>query len=59
MPLGTFHDIGKMIMAEVFPFAYFTVMNRSMQGPHSLALCEREMFELDHAEIGRELAARE
>jgi putative nucleotidyltransferase with HDIG domain len=50
--VGTFHDIGKMIMAEVFPFAYFTVMNRSMQGPHSLALCEREMFELDHALIG-------
>jgi len=50
--VGTFHDIGKMIMAEVFPFAYFTVMNRSMQEPHSLALCEREMFELDHAEVG-------
>ena len=25
--VGAFHDIGKMIMAEVFPFAYFTVMN--------------------------------
>lgn len=49
---GTFHDIGKMILAEVFPFAYFSVMNKSLQGPHSLALCEREMFEMDHAEVG-------
>lgn len=50
--VGTFHDIGKMILAEMFPFAYFTCMNRSLQGPHSLALCEREMFEVDHAQIG-------
>ena len=28
---GAFHDIGKMILAELFPFAYFTAMNRSMQ----------------------------
>ncbi len=49
---GTFHDIGKMILAELFPFAYFTAMNRSMQGPRSLALCETEMFGLNHAEMG-------
>ncbi len=52
--VGAFHDIGKIILAEMFPFAYFTVMNRSLQGPHSLALCEREMFETDHAQIGAE-----
>ena len=50
--VGTFHDIGKVVLAEVFPFAYFTCMNRSLQGPHSLASCERDMFGLDHAEIG-------
>ena len=50
--VGTFHDIGKMILAEAYPFAYFTCMNRSLQGPHALAACERDMFEMDHAEIG-------
>jgi len=49
---GTFHDIGKMILAELFPFAYFTVMNRSMLESLPLAACETEMFGLNHAEIG-------
>jgi hypothetical protein len=49
---GTFHDIGKMILAELFPFAYFTTMNRSMQEALPLAACETEMFGLNHAEIG-------
>jgi len=49
---GTFHDVGKMILAELFPFAYFTVMNRSMQESLPLAACETEMFGLNHAEMG-------
>jgi putative nucleotidyltransferase with HDIG domain len=49
---GTFHDIGKMILAELFPFAYFTAMNRSMLESLPLAVCEREMFGITHAEIG-------
>ena len=50
---GTFHDIGKMILAELFPFAYFTVMNRSMLDSLPLAVCEREMFGgLDHTQLG-------
>jgi serine/threonine protein kinase len=49
--VGTFHDIGKLILAELFPFAYFTAMNRSMQECVSLASCEREMFGIDHAEL--------
>jgi serine/threonine protein kinase len=49
---GLFHDIGKMILAEIFPFAYFSVMNRSLQQAVSLAVCEREMFGVTHAEIG-------
>ena len=49
---GTFHDIGKMILAELFPFAYFTAMNRSMQESLPLASCEMEMFGLNHAETG-------
>ncbi len=49
---GTFHDIGKMILAELFPFAYFTVMNQSMLDTRSLYTCEMEMFGMSHAEVG-------
>ena len=49
---GAFHDIGKMILAELFPFAYFTVMNRAFQEEISLVVCEREIFGIDHAELG-------
>jgi len=49
---GAFHDVGKMIMAELFPFAYFTVMNRSMLEAVPLATAETEMFGMTHAEIG-------
>jgi len=48
---GTFHDIGKMILAELFPFAYFTTMNRSLLEAIPLATCEIEMFGITHAEI--------
>ncbi len=49
---GTFHDIGKLVLAELYPFAYFTTMNRSMQEELALVECEREIFGIDHAEIG-------
>jgi serine/threonine protein kinase len=49
---GAFHDIGKLILAELYPFAYFTTMNRSMQDEVSLVECERQIFSIDHAEIG-------
>jgi putative nucleotidyltransferase with HDIG domain len=49
---GTFHDIGKMILAELFPFAYFTVMNRSMLEAVPLYTAEMEMFGISHAEVG-------
>jgi hypothetical protein len=39
-------------MAELFPFAYFTVMNRSMLESVPLAPAEMEMFGMNHAEIG-------
>jgi putative nucleotidyltransferase with HDIG domain len=49
---GAFHDIGKMILAELFPFAYFTAMNRSMHEELPLVICEMEMFGMNHAEVG-------
>jgi HD-like signal output (HDOD) protein len=48
---GTFHDIGKMILAELFPFAFFSSMNRSLNNEIPLAQAEREMFKITHAEI--------
>jgi len=49
---GTFHDIGKLILGELFPFAYFTAMNRSIHEELPLITCEKEMLGINHAEIG-------
>jgi serine/threonine protein kinase len=49
---GAFHDIGKLLLAELFPFAYFTTMNRSLQEELPLVACEISMFGIDHAELG-------
>lgn len=49
---GTFHDIGKLILAELFPFAYFNTLNRSLLEQLPLVSCEMEMFGINHAEIG-------
>ncbi len=49
---GAFHDVGKFILAELFPFAYFSTMNRSLMDEMPLATCEMEMFGVTHAEIG-------
>ncbi len=49
---GMFHDIGKLILAELYPFAYFTTMNRCLTEERSLAVCEKEIFGTTHAEIG-------
>ena len=51
-PAGAFHDIGKLILAELFPFAYFTTLKRSLQQELPLAVCEQEMFGTNHAEMG-------
>lgn len=53
-PVGAFHDIGKIILAELFPFAYFSALKRSLQQELPLAQCEREMFGTDHTEMGAE-----
>ena len=49
---GFVHDIGKLVLAELYPFAYFTVMNRALQEEVSLSQCEIDMFAIDHAEMG-------
>jgi serine/threonine protein kinase len=49
---GLVHDIGKLVLAEIYPFAYFTVMNRALIEELPLVQCEAEMFGIDHAEMG-------
>jgi putative nucleotidyltransferase with HDIG domain len=56
---GMTHDIGKLILSELFPFAYFSVLNRSLQEELSLVACEMEMFGLTHAEIGAQWLKQE
>jgi serine/threonine protein kinase len=48
---GACHDIGKLIFSELFPFAYFSTMNRSLSEQLPLVACEMDMFEIDHSEI--------
>lgn len=56
---GTVHDIGKLILAELFPFAYFSTLNRSMHDELPLVSCEMEMFGIDHAAVGAMWLKRE
>jgi serine/threonine protein kinase len=49
---GLAHDIGKLILSELFPFAYFTILHRAFQEKESLSSCEQKTFGLDHAELG-------
>jgi putative nucleotidyltransferase with HDIG domain len=56
---GMTHDIGKLILSEIFPFAYFSVLNRSLQEQLSLVTCEMEMFGITHAEIGAQWLKQE
>jgi serine/threonine protein kinase len=49
---GLVHDIGKLVLAELFPFAYFTAVKTAFHEERSLAECEFGMFGINHAEMG-------
>lgn len=49
---GLFHDIGKLIISELYPLAFFSLMNRSIIDQVSIASLERNLFGIDHAELG-------
>jgi hypothetical protein len=51
---GFTHDIGKLILAELFPFAYFGTLTRALQEGAPLREAETAIFGLDHATIGAE-----
>lgn len=50
--LGVFHDIGKLVLAELFPYTYLGALIMSWKEQLPLVDCEMEFFGIDHAEMG-------
>ncbi len=48
---GAFHDIGKMVFAELFPEPYYYTLSRSLLYEIPLDQCERDAFGIDHGEL--------
>lgn len=49
---GLTHDVGKIIMASVFPDHFAAIRQRVNDGAEDLLSVEREVLGLDHAELG-------
>ncbi|MES2308673.1 MAG: protein kinase [Verrucomicrobiota bacterium] len=49
---GLFHDVGKIILSELYPLAFFNVMNRSIIDQLPLSRLELDLFGIHHGEIG-------
>jgi signal transduction histidine kinase/HD-like signal output (HDOD) protein len=54
---GILHDIGQVALATLMPRAYAQVLQRAA-GEIDLVEAERELLSIDHAVLGRRLAAR-
>ena len=52
------HDIGQVALATVMPRAYAQVLQRAAADETDLVEAERQLLSLDHAVLGRRLAAR-
>ncbi len=48
---GLFHDLGKVILGELYPLAYFNIMQSSLRDQVPLHQCEEGLFGLNHGEI--------
>jgi putative nucleotidyltransferase with HDIG domain len=53
---GLLHDFGKVVLAQFKPTEFRAALDRAADGSMSLADAEREMLDIDHAEIGSLLA---
>lgn len=49
---GAFHDVGKIVLAELYPQSYYYVLSRALLYQVPLSKCERDAFGVDHAELG-------
>lgn len=54
---GLLHDIGKVVLAAVWKEQYVTLMEASSPALRELVDCEKEMFDVNHAELGGRLLA--
>lgn len=54
---GLLHDIGKIVLAEVWKDQYLTLLETNTPAPHNLVDSEKEMFQVSHAELGGRLLA--
>jgi serine/threonine protein kinase len=48
---GLMHDLGKFILADLYPFGYVMCMENSIHEERPLAECEVEMFGIHHAQL--------
>ena len=55
---GLLHDIGQVALRVLMPRAYAQVLERLRTGRADLLEAEREVFGVDHAVVGRQLAQR-
>jgi signal transduction histidine kinase/HD-like signal output (HDOD) protein len=55
---GILHDIGQTALVTMMPRAYGQVLERAAAADIDLVEAERELLSIDHAALGRRLAAR-
>jgi putative nucleotidyltransferase with HDIG domain len=55
---GLFHDLGKIILDTYFHDRYIEVCQELERDPRPTYLIEKELLEIDHAEVGGLLSAR-
>jgi putative nucleotidyltransferase with HDIG domain len=54
---GILHDVGRVALAVIQPKGYAVLLEKHHGPSASMLLAEREMFGLDHCEVGRQLIA--
>jgi putative nucleotidyltransferase with HDIG domain len=54
---GILHDVGRVALAVIQPKGYAALLEKHHGPAASMLLAEREMFGLDHCEVGRQLIA--
>jgi putative nucleotidyltransferase with HDIG domain len=54
---GILHDVGRVALAVIQPKGYAALLEKHHGTSASMLLAEREMFGLDHCEVGRQLIA--
>lgn len=55
---GLLHDVGRMVLATVYPAEYSSVLARAAAEDVDVASVEQHVFELNHVEITRQVLAR-